>query len=66
MNWLADYYKYDKYTREAIDLVEQHYGAESLKYYSLVEVQYQAGILYAKGVKLRKRCVCADLDIVST
>ena len=54
MNWLADYYKYDKYTREAIDLVEQHYGAESLKYYSLVEVQYQAGILYAKGIKLRK------------
>ena len=54
MNWLADYHKYDKYTREAIDLVEQHYGKESLKNYSLVDVQYQAGILYAKGVRLRK------------
>lgn len=54
MDWIENYHLYDKYTKEAIDLVEQQYGTESLKNYSLVEVQYQAGLLYARGYRLNR------------
>jgi len=55
MNHKEDYDTYSLHIKEAVDIVEQQYGLEYLNSMTLLDVQWTAGKLWARGYKVDRK-----------